>query len=29
MWADNETKEDLLGFKVHAKLIKEVVVSAP
>lgn len=26
MWADNETKEDLLGFKVHSDLIKEVVL---
>jgi predicted KAP-like P-loop ATPase len=26
MWADNETTEDLLGFKVHAELIKEVIV---
>jgi Predicted P-loop ATPase len=26
MWSDNETKEDLLGFKVHADLIKGVVL---
>jgi predicted KAP-like P-loop ATPase len=26
MWADNETTEDLLGFKVHAELIKEVII---
>jgi hypothetical protein len=25
MWSDNETTEDLLGFKVHADLITEVV----
>lgn len=25
MWADNETSEDLLGFKVHAELIIEVI----
>jgi len=25
MWSDNETSEDLLGFKVHADLITEVV----
>lgn len=25
MWSDNETTEDLLGFKVHAELIAEVV----
>jgi len=25
MWSDNETTEDLLGFKVHADLIKEVI----
>lgn len=25
MWADNETSEDLLGFKVHADLILEVI----
>lgn len=25
MWSDNETTEDLLGFKVHANLITEVV----
>lgn len=25
MWADNETSEDLLGFKVHADLILDVV----
>lgn len=25
MWADNETSEDLLGFKVHADLIIEVI----
>ena len=25
MWSDNETTEDLLGFKIHADLIAEVV----
>lgn len=25
MWADNETSEDLLGFKVHADLLIEVI----
>ncbi|MFY0689687.1 MAG: NTPase [Cyclobacteriaceae bacterium] len=25
MWSDNETTEDLLGFKIHADLITEVV----
>ena len=25
MWSDNETIEDLLGFRVHAELIKDVV----
>ena len=24
MWADNETNEDLLGYQVHADLLKEV-----
>lgn len=26
MWADNETNEDLLGYQVHADLIKDVVL---
>ena len=25
MWSDNETSEDLLGFKVHADLLIEVI----
>lgn len=25
MWADNETSEDLLGFKVHAELLVDVI----
>lgn len=25
MWADNETTEDLLGFKVHADLLIDVI----
>ena len=25
MWPDNETSTDLIGFKVHADLIREVV----
>jgi hypothetical protein len=27
MWADNETFEDLLGFQVHADLIRSVVLN--
>jgi GTPase SAR1 family protein len=27
MWSDNETSQDLLGFKVHADLIKSVVTN--
>lgn len=26
MWSDNETKDDLLGYQVHADLLKEVVL---
>lgn len=26
MWSDNETREDLLGYKVHASLLKEVIL---
>ena len=26
MWSDNETGEDLLGYKVHASLLKEVIL---
>ena len=26
MWSDNETKDDLLGYQVHAELLKEVVL---
>lgn len=26
MWSDNETKQDLLGYQVHADLLKEVVL---
>lgn len=25
MWADNETSEDLLGFKVHAYLLIDII----
>jgi ABC-type Na+ transport system ATPase subunit NatA len=25
MWSDNETIEDLIGFRVHVDLIREVV----
>ena len=25
MWSDNETSEDLLGFKVHANLLIDVI----
>ena len=28
MWADNETNEDLLGYQVHADLLKEVVLDS-
>lgn len=28
MWSDNETKEDLLGYQVHADLLKEVVLDS-
>jgi len=27
MWSDNETDKDLLGFKVHANLIKGVIAN--
>ena len=26
MWSDNETTEDFLGFKVHAELLKSVIL---
>ncbi|MGP8200945.1 MAG: hypothetical protein ACLQU4_15745 [Limisphaerales bacterium] len=25
MWSDNDTAEDLIGFRVHAELIRDVV----
>ena len=25
MWSDNETAEDLLGFRVHSDLVRELV----
>lgn len=28
MWSDNETKQDLLGYQVHADLLKEVVLDS-
>ena len=28
MWADNETNEDLLGYQVHADLLREVVLDS-
>ncbi len=28
MWSDNETKDDLLGYQVHADLLKEVVLDS-
>ncbi|MCL1921335.1 MAG: KAP family NTPase [Kiritimatiellaeota bacterium] len=28
MWSDNETDEDLLGFSIHANLIKEIVTNS-
>ena len=27
MWSDNETTEDLLGFQVHADLIRSIVIN--
>ena len=27
MWADNETTQDLLGYQVHADLLKKIVLS--
>lgn len=26
MWSDNETTQDLLGFQVHADLLKKIVL---
>ena len=26
MWADNETKDDLLGYQVYADLLRDVVL---
>jgi hypothetical protein len=28
MWSDNETKEDLLGYQVHASLLKDVILDS-
>ena len=28
MWSDNETKEDLLGYQVHADLLKDIVLDS-
>ena len=28
MWSDNETKEDLLGYHVHASLLKDVILDS-
>jgi len=28
VWSDNETVEDLIGFRVHAELLREVVGDA-
>ena len=28
MWTDNETKDDLLGYQVHADLLRDVVLDA-
>ena len=25
MWSDNETAEDLLGFRLHSDLVREIV----
>lgn len=26
MWADNETTQDLLGYQVHADLLKKIIL---
>lgn len=28
MWSDNETNEDLLGYHVHARLLKDVILDS-
>lgn len=28
MWSDNETSEDLLGYHVHARLLKDVILDS-
>lgn len=28
MWSDNETREDLLGYQVHASLLKDVILDS-
>lgn len=27
MWSDNETTQDLLGYQVHADLLKKIILS--
>lgn len=27
MWSDNETKQDLLGYQVHADLLKKIILN--
>lgn len=27
MWADNETDEDLLGFSIHADLLRSIITN--
>ena len=27
MWADNETTQDLLGYQVHADLLKKIILA--
>jgi len=27
MWSDNETEEDLLGYQVHADLLKKIILN--
>ena len=27
MWSDNETTQDLLGYQVHADLLKKIILN--
>ena len=29
MWSDNETTQDLLGYQVHADLLKKIILMMP